>query len=115
MNYVISIVNPKEMKKLVEISRKLEITMGVVFLGHGTAVQSMLDLLGIESNEKRVAVMIVSPGKDTGTDQRRKKTDVYRRTWPRDCGFGAHQEYRRWKDSGIFEPRSAVGKVCSGT
>ena len=35
MNYVISIVNPKEMKKLVEISRKLEITMGVVFLGHG--------------------------------------------------------------------------------
>ena len=63
MNYVISIVNPKEMKKLVEISRKLEITMGVVFLGHGTAVQSMLDLLGIESNEKRVAVMIVSPEK----------------------------------------------------
>ena len=63
MNYVISIVNPKEMKKLVEISRRLEIAAGVVFLGHGTAVQSMLDLLGIESDEKRIAVMIASPEK----------------------------------------------------
>ena len=73
MNYVISIVNPKEMKKLVEISRKLEITMGVVFLGHGTAVQSMLDLLGIESNEKRVAVMIVSPEKTRELIREEKK------------------------------------------
>ena len=88
--------------------------MGVVFLGHGTAVQSMLDLLGIESNEKRVAVMIVSPEKTRELIREEKRQMFIGVPWPRDCGFGAHQEYRRWKDSGIFEPRSAVGKVCSG-
>lgn len=58
MNYVISIINPEEEKTLTTICQKLELPITVVLHGHGTAVRSMLDLLGIESNEKRMLITI---------------------------------------------------------
>lgn len=63
MNYVISIVNPREEKTLTEICKWLELPLVVTLHGHGTAVRSMLDILGIESNEKRVMVTIASDRK----------------------------------------------------
>ena len=63
MNYVISIVNPRETKTLVNICQRLELPVTVVLLGHGTAVRSMLDILGIESNEKRIVVTIAGEEK----------------------------------------------------
>lgn len=58
MNYVISIVNPEALETLVGLCRELELPMTVTAHGHGTAVQSMMELLGIESNEKRVVITI---------------------------------------------------------
>lgn len=49
MNYVISIIAPTAEEKLVGICAELEIPLSVVLRGRGTAVQSMLELLGIES------------------------------------------------------------------
>jgi len=57
MNYVISIINPKAMDIMDGICAELKLPMSVVLMGHGTAVRSMLDLLGIESNEKRVVLI----------------------------------------------------------
>ena len=54
MNYVISIVTPEALPRLEELTRELELPLNVTLHGHGTAIQSMLDFLGIESNEKRV-------------------------------------------------------------
>ncbi len=54
MNYVISIVAPEKEKCLVELCEELDLVQTTVLRGQGTAIQSMLDLLGIESNEKRV-------------------------------------------------------------
>lgn len=54
MNYVISIVTPEALPRLEELTEELALPLNVTLHGHGTAIQSMLDFLGIESNEKRV-------------------------------------------------------------
>lgn len=56
MNYVISIINPDALEALTEICEKLSLPLTVTLHGRGTAMQGMLDLLGIESNEKRVVL-----------------------------------------------------------
>lgn len=63
MNYVISIVNPQSLDTLVEIHNELALPLTVTLHGRGTAVQSMLDLLGIESNEKRVVLSFANKEK----------------------------------------------------
>ena len=52
MNYVISIVTPEALPRLEELTEELALPLNVTLLGYGTAIQSMLDFLGIESNEK---------------------------------------------------------------
>lgn len=54
MNYVITICNPKSLELLTGICSELELGMTTVLHGRGTAVKSMLDILGIESSEKRI-------------------------------------------------------------
>ena len=63
MNYLISVVNPGAMDRVCEIAAVLDLPQTVTLLGHGTAVQSMLDLLGIESTEKRVIMTVANPEK----------------------------------------------------
>lgn len=63
MNYVISIVNPQSLDTLIEIHNELSLPLTVTLHGRGTAVQSMLDLLGIESNEKRVVLSFANQEK----------------------------------------------------
>jgi len=63
MNYLISVVNPGAMERVCEIAAALDLPQTVTLLGHGTAVQSMLDLLGIESTEKRVIMTVANPEK----------------------------------------------------
>ena len=54
MNYVISIVTPEALPRLEELAKELGLPLNVTLHGRGTAIQSVLDFLGIESNEKRV-------------------------------------------------------------
>lgn len=63
MNYLISVVNPAAMEQVCEIAAALDLPQTVTMLGHGTAAQSMLDLLGIESTEKRVIMTVTNPEK----------------------------------------------------
>lgn len=63
MNYLISVVNPAAMEQVCEIAAALDLPQTVTMLGHGTAAQSMLDLLGIESTEKRVIMTVATPEK----------------------------------------------------
>lgn len=58
MNYIISITDPKAHTVLENIHRTLSLPFSVELIGHGTAMQSMLDLLGIESNEKRIMLTV---------------------------------------------------------
>ena len=63
MNYVISICDPRALEVLTQICAELAIPMNVVLHAHGTAVRSMLDILGIESNDKRVVLSIANQEK----------------------------------------------------
>lgn len=63
MNYVVSIINPDSLDCLSDICEELSLPLSVILHGHGTAVQSMLDLLGIESIEKRVVLSVASDEK----------------------------------------------------
>lgn len=58
MNFVISIVNPEARAEMCEIYKALGLSMAVDVPGNGTAVQSMLELLGIESVEKHMFVTV---------------------------------------------------------
>lgn len=58
MNLVISICNPKVTDTLTDIINKLSLPIGTVFHGRGTAVKSMLDILGIETTEKHVVLTV---------------------------------------------------------
>lgn len=60
MNYIISICDPKAAPKLTEICSELGLRIAVSLHGRGTAVRSMLDILGIEDNEKRVILTIAN-------------------------------------------------------
>ena len=57
MNYVISIIAPERLEILTDLCEGLGLPLTVTLHGRGTAVQSMLDLLGIESNERRVVLI----------------------------------------------------------
>lgn len=63
MNYLISVVNPGVMERVCDISTALDLPQTVTMLGHGTAAKSMLDLLGIESTEKRIIMTVANPEK----------------------------------------------------
>lgn len=63
MNYIISIVSPSALETLTDIAEKLELPHSTVMIGHGTAVPSMLDLLGIKSNERRILFSTASKEK----------------------------------------------------
>lgn len=63
MNYVISICAPRALDTLTALCAELELPVNVVLHAHGTAVRSMLDILGIESNEKRVVLTVATQEK----------------------------------------------------
>ena len=64
MNCIISIINPASEKILSDILKEHSLPLLSSVIGKGTAVRSMLDLLGIESNEKRIMIT-VADGKKT--------------------------------------------------
>lgn len=63
MNYVISIIKPEGLPRLLEITKKMELPLSVELHGHGTATKSMLDLLGMEFNEKRILITVADEKK----------------------------------------------------
>lgn len=63
MNYVISIINPDALPVLAEICQAQSLPLTVTMHGRGTAVQSMRELLGIESVKKRIVMTIASQEK----------------------------------------------------
>lgn len=63
MNYIISIINPDSLSVLKKLCSELELPLNIIMQGRGTAVQSMLDLLGIESNERRIVFTVANEEK----------------------------------------------------
>ena len=60
MYFVISVINPSNLDGLMDICRTLDLPVTMTLLGHGTATASMLELLGIDTSEKRIVMSIVS-------------------------------------------------------
>ena len=84
MNYVISIIAPERLEILTDLCEGLGLPLTVTLHGRGTAVQSMLDLLGIESNERRVVLTIADAEKTAalrrkygGISERREKPEIH--------------------------------------
>ncbi len=63
MNCIISIVSPQSIEELMTIHSELSVPVSATFLGRGTASRSMLDLLGIESNKKRIVISVANTQK----------------------------------------------------
>ena len=73
MNYVISITVPEALGVLEDICEELSLPLNVTLHGHGTAMQSMLDLLGIESNEKWVVLSTATEEKTAALIEAQKR------------------------------------------
>lgn len=76
LNYVISIVNPKGVEILSDICKELQLPLTLVLYGKGTATKSMLELLGIDTKEKRI-VMTVADEEQTEKFIREQKRQLY--------------------------------------
>lgn len=63
MNYIISIINPDSTKKTAELCKELSLKLTVAAHAKGTAIKSMLDLLGIESTERSVVFTVANDEK----------------------------------------------------
>ena len=63
MEYIISVVSPDDVKELSKIHKQMNIPIFLTVFAHGTAVQSMLDLLGIDSNERRIVIAVANSEK----------------------------------------------------
>lgn len=63
MNYILTIVDKKDRPTATHTIRELGLPLNVVLYAHGTASQSMLDLLGIEEREKRVILSVANEEK----------------------------------------------------
>lgn len=63
MNYIMTVINPDALKKLSDICAQLEIPMSVALHGRGTAIESMRDLLGIDSTEKWIVFSVAGEEK----------------------------------------------------
>ena len=60
MYYVISVINPGNLDTLMDICKKLDLPVSMTLLGRGTATPSMLELLGIDTSEKRIVMSVVT-------------------------------------------------------
>lgn len=58
MNILIAIVKPEALPVADALCAELALPMSIDFRARGTAVQSMLDLLGIESTERRMVLAV---------------------------------------------------------
>lgn len=105
MNYVISIIAPERLEILTDLCEGLGLPLTVTLHGRGTAVQSMLDLLGIESNERRVVLTIADAEKDGSADCGAEAAAAHRRAGARHRHRRADQKCRRRKYGGISERR----------
>ena len=76
VNFVISIVNPAGLTVLTDICRELALPISLILYGRGTATKKMLDLLGIESKDKRIVLSIASEEK-TAQLIREQKNRLY--------------------------------------
>ena len=73
MNYIISIINPDSLSILMDLCNQLDLPLSITMAGRGTAVQSMLDLLGIESNERRIVFTVANEEKTKKLIQAQKR------------------------------------------
>lgn len=73
MNLIISITSPEALPVLTDICRDMDLPLNVTMPGKGTAVRSMLDLLGIESNVRRIMLSIANESKTNEFIARQKR------------------------------------------
>lgn len=73
MNFIISITSPEALPVLTGICGDMDMPLNVTLSGKGTAIRSMLDLLGIESNLKRIMLSVANEEKTREFITRQKR------------------------------------------
>ncbi len=58
MNTMISIMNPKNSDRMAELCREMNVPITMTLYGSGTATRTMLNVLGVESLEKRIFITV---------------------------------------------------------
>lgn len=73
MNFIISITSPEALPVLTRVCEDMALPLNVTLSGRGTAVKSMLDVLGIESNLKRIMFSVANEEKTREFITRQKR------------------------------------------
>lgn len=73
MNFIISITSPEALPVLTGICGDMDMPLNVTLSGKGTAIRSMLDVLGIESNLKRIMFSVANEEKTREFITRQKR------------------------------------------
>ena len=73
MNFIISITSPEALPVLTGVCEDMALPLNVTLSGRGTAVKSMLDVLGIEFNLKRIMFSVANEEKTREFITRQKR------------------------------------------
>ncbi len=73
MNFVISIINNNALKIMNSIVERLNIPIVLSLIGKGTVSQSIRDMWGLESNEKRIVITVATDKKTKELIDEQKK------------------------------------------
>ncbi len=73
MNYVLSVINPYGVNIMKKICEELSLPIVLSTPCRGTATKSMLDLLGIESRDRRLFMTVASPEQTRQLIQEQRK------------------------------------------
>ena len=76
MNFVISIINPEKSDAFSRICNEMKLPLILSLYGRGTATRSMLEMLGLNSADKRV-VMTIANTEQTGKLLRAERERLY--------------------------------------
>ena len=98
---------------MTELCQQLGMPMSIATHGRGTATRSMMDLLGIENNFKRIVLNVASPEKT-----RELIRELKRKLFLGDAGAGHHhcgtrEKCGRRKDLGLSQRRT-IAQIYPG-
>ena len=73
MNYVLSVINPYGVNIMNKVCEELNLPIVLSLPCRGTATRSMLDLLGMDSKDRRLFMMVASPEQTKALIQEQRK------------------------------------------
>ena len=101
LNYIISITDRDQIQELATLFQNLELNMGLVMLGKGTATSEQLSIYGLTNTEKAIVSTVADAESTKRLIRGGQAQAVHGYPGQRHHAHHPHQKRRRRQDFGI--------------